>query len=67
MAPLNFGFSDPSRHGSSGGSTFRGRAPKDARAASDTAARFEAAERSRETGRQEQTSGRRGLREWMRG
>lgn len=67
MAPLNFSFSDPSRHGSSGGSTFRGRAPRNARDTSDTAARFEAAERSRETGRQEQTPGRHGFRGWRRG
>ncbi len=67
MAPLNFSFSDPGRHGSSGGSTFRGRAPKNARAASDAAARWEASERGRETGRREPDPGRRGLRGWRRG
>jgi hypothetical protein len=68
MAPLNFSFSDPSRHGSTGSGTFRRRAPRNAKAASDDAARWEANERSQETGRREPDPGRRsGFRGWRRG
>lgn len=66
MAPLSFSFSDLGRHGSSGGSTFRVRAPGNARAADDAGARFEGSERSRETGRRKPDPGRRGIRGWRR-
>lgn len=47
---IRYAFADRSRHGG-GGNTFKGRAPKNAKAADRFAAAFEARGRARERGR----------------